>query len=175
MSVRTCSWPKTSTSLLLASCWFPCRWRGACTAMKHAIGVSVLHTVLVLTSQDLLSGLWECRFPGLKWLIISAWKCHMPLQSYYPCLPMRFIFCQGQFCSLWVYLSCASSPRLNLLMSEQASEIACLDFSWSLGRTRQWLAVIFSYWAVSMFLGGAQNTCLSKQRLAGFQPSDSCP
>lgn len=52
MSVRIYSWPKTNTSLLLASCRFHYSWKGACTVIKHATGVSVLHTVIVLTSSE---------------------------------------------------------------------------------------------------------------------------
>lgn len=52
MSVGIYSWPKTNTSLLLASCWFHYSWKGACSVIKHAIGFSVLHAVIVLTSSE---------------------------------------------------------------------------------------------------------------------------
>lgn len=95
MSVGIYSWPKTNTSLLLASCWFHYSWKGACSVIKHAIGFSVLHTVIVLTSSErvdmpsLISPSLSVDFQvwsGLLFLHGNA-TCHFNhIVKVYPCI-----------------------------------------------------------------------------------------
>lgn len=92
-----------------------------------------------VSGGNLLSCLCEYRFPGLKWLIISAWKCHMPLQLYHPCRHVSH-GCFSPFLKFvpWcragvAFNSCesvclVSHTCLNLLMSEDTSEAGLSGF-----------------------------------------------